>query len=214
MKVIDGGVTSAKGFKAAATAAGVKYPDREDMAMVYSERPCTAAGTFTGNIIKAAPVLWDMRIIREKKEKVHAVIVNTGIANAGTGSEGLRNCEETAKKTGEVLGIDKDQVIVGSTGVIGQQLNMPAIRAGGKAGRKLFDSREAAHTASRAIMTTDTHPKQSAVEFEISGVKVTLGGMSKGSGMIHPNMCTMLGYITTDACILRRHASESSFGCG
>ena len=202
MKVIDGGVTSAKGFKAAATAAGVKYPDREDMAMVYSERPCTAAGTFTGNIIKAAPVLWDMRIIREKKEKVHAVIVNTGIANAGTGSEGLRNCEETAKKTGEVLGIDKEQVIVGSTGVIGQQLNMPAILGGvEKLAEALSDSREAAHAASRAIMTTDTHPKEAAVEFEISGRTVRLGGMAKGSGMIHPNMGTMLGYITTDLCI-------------
>ena len=196
---IDGGVTAAKGFKAAACEAGVKYTDRLDMAMIYSASPCRAAGTFTSNVVKAAPVLWDRRIIRENSGDVHAVVVNTGIANAGTGKEGLRLCEETAEKAAETLGIAKDEVLIGSTGVIGPQLNMPAILAGvERLASGLAADRETSHMAAQAIMTTDTHPKEYAVETEIGGCRVTLGGMAKGSGMIHPDMCTMLGYITTD----------------
>ncbi len=200
MKMIDGGVTSAKGFKASSCAAGVKYKDRLDMAMVYSEKPCVAAGTFTSNVVKAAPVLWDRRIIREGTGDVRAVVVNTGIANAGTGKEGMRLCEETAETASRTLGINKDEVLIGSTGVIGPQLNMKAINGGIEmlAG-SLSDGREAAHHAAEAIMTTDTHPKECAIELEIGGKVVTLGGMAKGSGMIHPNMCTMLSYIMTDA---------------
>ena len=202
MKKIKGGVTSAKGFTVASTAAGIKYENREDMALLYSKKPCHVAGTFTSNVVKAAPVLWDRRIIREEKRDVHAVVVNTGIANAGTGKRGYMCCEKTAAKVAELLGIDENEVLVGSTGVIGPLLDMDKIYKGiEEMVPRLSDSIEAADKASCAIMTTDTHPKQSAVEFEISGVKVTLGGMSKGSGMIHPNMCTMLGYITTDACI-------------
>ena len=202
IEIVDGGVTAAKGFTASGCKAGVKYSDRLDMAMVYSEKPCIAAGTFTGNIVKAAPVIWDRRIIREGSDPVRAVVVNTGIANAGTGEEGLQHCRETAEKAAAVLGIEKDEVILGSTGVIGPQLNMPAILKGIdalKAG--LSDSRGSAHEASLAIMTTDTHPKECAVRFEIDGKTVTLGGMAKGSGMIHPNMGTMLSYLTTDLCI-------------
>ena len=200
MKMIDGGVTSAKGFKASSCAAGVKYKDRLDMAMVYSEKPCVAAGTFTSNVVKAAPVLWDRRIIREGTGDVRAVVVNTGIANAGTGKEGMRLCEETAETASRTLGINKDEVLIGSTGVIGPQLNMKAIENGIEmlAG-SLSDTREAAHHAAEAIMTTDTHPKECAIELEIGGKVVTLGGLAKGSGMIHPNMCTMLSYIMTDA---------------
>ena len=210
MKVIDGGVTSAKGFKASAFAAGVKYQDRLDMAMIFSEKPCTAAAVFTSNIVKAAPVLWDRKIIREDAGKVHAVVVNTGIANAGTGSEGMKLCGETAQKAAEVLGVEKNQVLVGSTGVIGPQLNMPAILNGvEKLSEGLSDSREAAHKAAEAIMTTDTHPKEFAVEFEAGGKIVRLGGMAKGSGMIHPDMCTMLGYITSDISISRELLQEA-----
>jgi glutamate N-acetyltransferase/amino-acid N-acetyltransferase len=199
MKVIDGGVTAAKGYKAAGVKAGVKYADRLDMAMVYSEKPCRTAGTFTSNVFKAAPVLWDSRIVREGNGCVHAIVVNTGIANAGTGKEGLRLCEETAEKAAGLLAIDKDEVLVGSTGVIGPQLNMTAILGGvEKLAGCLEDTREAAHTAATAIMTTDTHPKECAVEFTVGGKTVRLGGMAKGSGMIHPNMCTMLVYITSD----------------
>ncbi len=202
MRVIDGGVTAAKGFAAAGCMAGVKYENRLDMALVYSEKPCTAAGVFTKNVVKAAPVIWDQRVIREGTGKVHAIVVNTGIANAGTGKEGLQHCEETAEKTAEVLGIRKDEVITGSTGVIGPQLNMNAVLSGvDKLKDSLSESREAAHTAAKAIMTTDTHPKECAVDFEIEGKTVTLGGMAKGSGMIHPNMGTMLSYMTTDISI-------------
>lgn len=202
MKIIDGGVTSAKGFRASSCAAGVKYKDRLDMAMIYSEKPCVAAGTFTSNVVKAAPVLWDRRIIREGAGDVRAVVVNTGIANAGTGKEGMRLCEETAETASRTLGINKDEVLIGSTGVIGPQLNMKAINDGIEMlVGSLSDTREAAHHAAEAIMTTDTHPKECAIELEIGGKTVTLGGMAKGSGMIHPNMCTMLSYIMTDADI-------------
>lgn len=202
MEIIDGGVTAAKGFMAAGCKAGVKYPDRLDMAMVYSGKPCIAAGTFTGNVVKAAPVHWDKRIVRCGTGTVRAVVVNTGIANAGTGEEGLKDCAETAGKAASVLGIDKDEVLLGSTGVIGPRLNMQAILQGiDKLKDGLSDSREAAHVAAQAIMTTDTRPKECAVRFEVDGSTVTLGGMAKGSGMIHPNMGTMLIYLTTDLCI-------------
>ncbi len=210
MRTVDGGVTAAKGFKAAGYAAGVKYENRLDMAMVYSEKPCVAAGTFTSNVVKAAPVLWDRRIVRETDRPVHAVVVNTGIANAGTGEEGLKLCEETASKAAECLGTDRDEVLIGSTGVIGPQLNMTAILNGvERLAGILSDSRESAHTASQAIMTTDTHPKECAVTFTADGKTVTLGGMAKGSGMIHPNMCTMLGYITTDIKISKEMLQQA-----
>jgi len=201
MKVIDGGINAPIGFEAAGIEAGVKYQNRKDMAIIYSEQPCVVAGTFTSNIVKAAPVKWDMQIV-ENSEYAQAVIVNTGIANAGTGKEGMRICEETAKEAGTVLGIPTDAVLVGSTGVIGAQLPMDTIKAGV---RKLAEAkssdREAGENASKAIMTTDTVNKELAVTIDIAGVTVTLGAMSKGSGMIHPNMCTMLGYVTTDAKI-------------
>ncbi len=204
MKKIEGGVNKAKGFTVASCAAGIKYKGREDMALVYSKKPCVAAATFTSNVVKAAPVLWDRKLIREDKRDIHAIVVNTGIANAGTGKEGLDCCERTAEKAAALLGINKEEVVVGSTGVIGPQLNMEALLAGvEKMVPILSDSKEAADKAAAAIMTTDTHPKQAAVELEISGKKVTIGGMAKGSGMIHPNMCTMLAYITTDICISR-----------
>ncbi|MCR5303212.1 MAG: bifunctional ornithine acetyltransferase/N-acetylglutamate synthase, partial [Lachnospiraceae bacterium] len=174
MKKIEGGVTKAKGFTAASCAAGIKYKGREDMALVYSKKPCVAAATFTSNVVKAAPVLWDRKLIREDKRDIHAIVVNTGIANAGTGKEGLDCCERTADKAAALLGINKEEVVVGSTGVIGPQLNMEALLAGiEKMVPVLSDSKEAADKAAAAIMTTDTHPKQAAVELEISGEKVT-----------------------------------------
>lgn len=198
----EGGITSAKGFEAAAAAAGIKYQNRTDMALIYSTAPCEAAGTFTSNVVKAAPVLWDRHIVRESDAKVQAVVVNSGIANACTGREGLAICEETARAAGEALGIPAESVLVGSTGVIGMQLPMDRIREGiaalaaGKAG-----TREAGEAASRAIMTTDTVNKEVCVTITLGGKTVTLGGMSKGSGMIHPGMCTMLAYVTTDAAV-------------
>lgn len=201
MKIIDGGINAPIGFEAAGIEAEVKYKNRKDMAIIYSKEPCTVAGAFTSNVVKAAPVLWDKDIV-ENEPFAQAVIVNTGIANAGTGKEGMAYCEETAKKAAELLNIPVKSVLVGSTGVIGAQLPIDRIKAGVE---KLVvakaEDRESGTNASKAIMTTDTVNKELAVEIEIDGVKVTIGAMSKGSGMIHPNMCTMLGYVTTDADI-------------
>ncbi|MBQ6549960.1 MAG: bifunctional glutamate N-acetyltransferase/amino-acid acetyltransferase ArgJ [Lachnospiraceae bacterium] len=207
MQEIQGGITAAKGFKAASAAAGIKYQGRNDMAMILSDVPCTAAGTFTSNIVKAAPVLWDRKLVQDGGT-VRAVVVNTGIANAGCGPEGMAVCEDTAAYAAEVLGITKEEVLIGSTGVIGPVIDMNKLKNGIRLlVPALSDSREAAFEASKAIMTTDTVNKECAVSIELPSsdgtgtVTVTLGGMSKGSGMIHPNMCTMLGYIATDAAV-------------
>ncbi len=198
MKIIEGGVTAAKGFKAAGIEAGIKYKNRKDMAMIYSVTPCKAAGTFTTNVVKAAPVIWDRDIVRGKGI-AQAVVVNSGIANACTGEEGMGYCRETAEAAGKLLNIPSDTVLVGSTGVIGMQLKMDKLKAGiEKLVPMLGDSLEDGTLAAEAIMTTDTHSKQVAVTIEVGGKTVTVGGMAKGSGMIHPNMCTMLAYVTTD----------------
>lgn len=202
MNIIEnGGVTAAKGFSAAGTAAGIKYQGRMDMAMIYSEKPFNVAGTFTTNVVKAAPVIWDRDIVKGKGT-AQAVVVNSGIANACTGEQGLKYCRESAECAAELLGIKTDDVLVGSTGVIGMQLKMDKLKAGIKdLSGKLKSELSAGNEAARAIMTTDTHPKEIAVSVEIGGKTVTVGGMSKGSGMIHPNMCTMLAYVATDADI-------------
>ena len=209
MKIIDGGVTAAKGFKAASTAAEIKYKGRTDMAMVFSEVPCVAAGTFTTNVVKAAPVRWDQDIVYNH-QGARAVICNSGIANACTGEEGFVYCRETAKAASESLGIPEDSVLVASTGVIGMQLPIDRIANGVKAmAPKLEGSREAGLEAAKAIMTTDTEKKEAAVEIEIGGKTVTVGGMCKGSGMIHPNKCTMLGFITSDVDISKELLQEA-----
>lgn len=197
MKVIEGGVTAAKGFSAASCEANIKYKNRTDMAMIFSEKPCTVAGTFTTNVVKAAPVKWDMDVV-ENSKYAQAVVVNSGIANACTGKEGMDICEKTAEAVSEKLNIDKSAVLIGSTGVIGMQMPLDRITHGVEMlSEKLSGTIEAGHDAAKAIMTTDTMPKEVAVEIEINGTPVIIGGMSKGSGMIHPNMCTMLGYVTT-----------------
>ena len=204
MKIIKGGVTAAKGFQAAAAAAEIKYQGRTDMALIYSEKPCRTAGTFTTNVVKAAPVKWDKSIV-ESKVRSQAVIVNSGIANACTGAEGMEYCRETAEEVAKILGIDAKGVLIGSTGVIGMQLPIDRIKAGIA---KLAEGRsadlESGTEAAKAIMTTDTRKKEAAVRLEIGGKTVTIGGMAKGSGMIHPNMCTMLSFITTDAKISKK----------
>lgn len=201
MKIIDGGINAPIGFEAAGIEAGVKYENRKDMAIIYSKEPCVVAGAFTSNVVKAAPVMWDQDIV-ENEPFAQAAIVNTGIANAGTGSVGMVYCEATAKRTGEVLGIPAKAVLIGSTGVIGAQLPIERILKGvEKLAEAKSDAPASGTDASRAIMTTDTVNKELAVTVDIAGTTVTLGAMSKGSGMIHPNMCTMLGYVTTDARI-------------
>lgn len=210
MKVIDGGVTAAKGFKAAGVAAHIKYTERLDMAMIYSEQPAKVAGMFTSNIVKAAPVRYDMEIV-SGSPYVQAVVANSGIANAATGEPGMQICRDTAKAAAEALGIPENAVLLGSTGVIGEQLPMDRIRSGVTAlAEKLSDTREAAADAEAAIMTTDTVPKEVAVTVDIGGTTVTIGGMSKGSGMIHPDMCTMLAYICTDCDISKEMLDKAA----
>lgn len=201
MKQIKGGITVVPGFEAAAAAAQIKYEGRTDMALIYSSVPCVATGTFTTNVVKAAPVKWDQKIVKQGGA-VQAIIVNSGIANACTGEEGMQYCEQTAQTAAEVFGIQKEQVLVSSTGVIGKQLPMEKIQAGihmlaqAKGNDKLCGAE-----AAEAILTTDTHKKEAAVQLEIGGKTVTIGAMAKGSGMIHPNMCTMLSFLVTDAVI-------------
>ena len=203
MEKIKGGVTAAKGFEAASTAAGIKYKDRTDMALIYSQVPCEAAGTFTTNVVKAAPVKWDRQVVDSGK-KAQAVIVNSGIANACTGAEGFGYCKDTAEAAAKYLSVDAEGVLIGSTGVIGKQMPIDKLTAGIEvlAGKK-NDSIENGTEAAKAIMTTDTHEKELAVTIRVGGKTVTIGGMAKGSGMIHPNMCTMLAFVTTDAVITK-----------
>lgn len=203
MKQVKGGVTAAKGYEAASTAAGIKYVGRTDMAMIYSQVPCVTAGTFTTNIVKAAPVKWDQQVVYSD-EKSQAVIVNSGIANACTGQEGFGYCKDTAEAAAKALNISAAGVLIGSTGVIGKQMPIDKLTAGIKVlAEKKNDSLENGTEAAKAIMTTDTCEKELAVEIEVGGKIVTVGGMAKGSGMIHPNMCTMLAFITTDAVIAK-----------
>ena len=201
MEIIKGGVTAAKGFCAAGLNAGIKNNEKKDMAMVYSEKPCVTAGTFTTNKVFAAPVKWDKDIVANSPF-AQAVVVNSGVANACTGKEGDDACAAEAKAVSEALQVPESAVLVASTGVIGAQLPMDKICAGIKElPKKLGSSLEHGTLAAEAIMTTDTVDKQVAVQIEVGGKTVTVGGMCKGAGMIHPNMATMLCFVTTDACI-------------
>ena len=201
MNIINGGVTAAKGFEAASAAAGIKYQGRTDMALVYSQKPCEAAGTFTTNVVKAAPVKWDKKVV-ESSVKPQVIVINSGIANACTGEAGMECCKEVAKEVAKVLETETESVLIGSTGVIGMQLPVEKMKAGVHLlAEEKAAGQEMGNLAAKAIMTTDTKEKEAAVTIEIDGKTVTIGGMAKGSGMIHPNMCTMLAFITTDAVI-------------
>lgn len=198
---INGGVTAPKGFLASGLNAGIKNQTKKDMAMVFSNTPCAAAGVFTTNLVKAAPVKWDKEIVTTSPY-VQAVVVNSGIANACTGAEGLGYCADTAAEAAAALNIPKTAVLVASTGVIGKQLPIDKIKSGVTALSKVLgSSREDAKLAAEAIMTTDTKSKEVACTLELGGKQVTVAGMCKGSGMIHPNMCTMLCFVTTDVAI-------------
>ena len=198
---INGGITAPKGFLASGLNADIKNQTKKDMAMVFSSTPCAAAGVFTSNLVKAAPVKWDKEIVTTSPY-VQAVVVNSGIANACTGAEGLGYCADTAAEAAAALNIPKTAVLVASTGVIGKQLPIDKIKYGVTALSKVLgSSREDAKLAAEAIMTTDTKSKEVACTLELDGKQVTVAGMCKGSGMIHPNMCTMLCFVTTDAAI-------------
>lgn len=209
MEIITGGVTAAKGFWAAGVEAGIKYQNRKDMAMVYSKTPCRAAGVFTTNVVKAAPVLWDKEVV-ESEWEAQAIVVNSGIANACTGKLGYEYCRETAGAAADALEISPQSVLICSTGVIGMQLPMEKMTEGVRMLAKAIKPGEEVGTdAAKAIMTTDTRNKQVAVKVTIGGKEVTIGGMCKGSGMIHPNMCTMLAFVTTDVNISKKLLQEA-----
>ena len=201
MKKTDGGVTAPAGFKAAGIRAGIKANAvKKDMAIICSQVPAVCAGTFTRNVVKAAPVYWDKKIVEEGTAQ--AVIINSGIANACTGQEGISNCRKEAECAGHLLGIEPEKVFVASTGVIGAQLDMEIIEKGiGMLAGAMRDTADAADDAATAILTTDTHKKEIALTCQVEGRTVTIGGMAKGAGMIHPNMGTMLAFITTDAAV-------------
>ena len=200
IRKVAGGVCAARGFKAAGVPARIKYEGRNDVALVVADAPCAAAAVFTTNAVAAAPVVYDRAVV--KGGRVQAILANSGCANACTGEAGYRDAELSALATAGELGVDPRHVLVASTGVIGRRLPMDRLLAGMKdAAAKLARSEAAGLDAEKAVMTTDTKPKQAAVQTRIGGKTVTVGGMCKGSGMIEPNMATMLGFITTDAAV-------------
>lgn len=203
MKVIEGSVTAAKGFRAAGNAVGVKgaITEKKDLAIIVSDVPAVAAGAFTTNVVKATSVTRNMKIM-EGKGKINAVVANSGNANACTGEEGIKSNEKMAQCLADILGVDSSTVLTASTGVIGAVFPIDTITKGIKATFPMLGyDRNNALMAAEAIMTTDTYSKEVAVEFDLGGKTVHLGGMAKGSGMICPNMATMLSFITTDAAI-------------
>jgi glutamate N-acetyltransferase/amino-acid N-acetyltransferase len=194
--ISSGSVTSALGFLAGAVHAGIKREDELDLAILCSEVPCKAAGVFTTNQIKSAPVILSQKLIAKKRAQ--AVVVNSGCANACMGSQGMADARGMANLAAAKLGISPAEVLVASTGVIGVPLPMDKIRAGIP---KIKPTREGGHDFCRAIMTTDTRPKELAVQVDLKGTKFTIGGVAKGIGMVHPNLATMLCFIATDAVV-------------
>ena len=199
-KCVPGGVCAAQGFRAAGVPAEIKYKNRKDVALIVSDAPCAAAAVFTTNAVAAAPVCYDRVAI--KGGRIQAILANSGCANACTGDAGYADAARAAEATAAELGISPRHVLVASTGVIGRRLPMDRLLAGLKeAAAQLARTPAAARAANEAVMTTDTKPKEAAVQVKIGGKTVTVGGMCKGSGMIEPNMATMLGFITTDAAV-------------
>jgi glutamate N-acetyltransferase / amino-acid N-acetyltransferase len=201
MKLISSGhTTSPRGFIAAATACGLKQSGKQDLALLVSQADCAAAAVFTRNQVVAAPVVVDRESLAVNRNRIRAVVANSGCANACTGSAGLANARRMQQLTAAAIGCQAEQVLVLSTGVIGVQLAMDKIARGIRQTAGTL-STAGGSAAVRAIMTTDTRPKQMAIRLELPGGPVTIGGMAKGSGMIHPNMATMLAVITTDAAV-------------
>ncbi|TEB13221.1 bifunctional glutamate N-acetyltransferase/amino-acid acetyltransferase ArgJ [Pelotomaculum propionicicum] len=209
------GVTAAAGFMAGAAMAAIKKADKRDVTVIYSTVPASAAGVFTLNKVKAAPVL--LSIGRLASGKAQAVVVNSGNANACNGEQGMKDALAMAAEAAAVLNIPEEMVLVASTGVIGKKMPMDKVLPGVREAAGVV-SPGGGSLAAQAIMTTDTYPKETQVRLQLGGKTVTIGGMAKGSGMIHPNMATLLGFITTDAAIsdaclkqALRYAVERSF---
>ena len=198
LKKIAGGITAPKGFKAAGVKAGIKKSGKLDLAIIYSTVPASVAAVFTNNTMAAAPVIVSRQVVQNGTAS--AVVVNSGCANACTGSQGLLDAQEMAHVTAQLLKLEDQEVIVSSTGIIGVSLEMDKINDGIKRAVAQLDVK-GYDNATKAIMTTDTFSKSCAYEFELGGVPVRIAGIAKGSGMIHPNMATMLCFINTDAAI-------------
>jgi len=198
MKELSGGITAVPGFLASGTYSGIKKVEKKDLALIFSEKPCTAAGLFTKNEVKGAPVIISQRNI--KKGIGQAIVANSGNSNACTGKQGTKDAEEMAALTAKALNIKSNLIYVASTGVIGEPMPMEKVR-NGIANAALRLSKEGGRDAAEAIMTTDTFLKEKAVQIDVGGKTITIGGIAKGSGMIYPNMATMLSFIATDAKI-------------
>jgi glutamate N-acetyltransferase / amino-acid N-acetyltransferase len=206
--VIPGGLTAPRGWTAGVAACGIKAftagasalpsGQRDDLTVVASSLPCDSGGVFTTNRVKSASVVIDQ--LHLKANRLQAMVVCSGNANACTGAQGFRDALQMAKLTSDQIDLEPNQVLVGTTGVIGRYLPMDAVKHGIREACRSM-SPEGGEAAARAIMTTDTVPKVHAVELELGGVPVRVGGMAKGSGMIHPNMATMLAFVTTDAAV-------------
>jgi glutamate N-acetyltransferase/amino-acid N-acetyltransferase len=194
--VSSGSVTSALGFLAGAVHAGIKSEDEFDLAILYSEVPCKAAGVFTTNQIKSAPVVLSQKNIANRRAQ--AIVVNSGCANACMARQGLADARVMVNLTAAKLGISPEEILIASTGIIGVPLPIDKIRAGIP---KIKPAREGGHDFCRAIMTTDTRPKELAVHVDSKGTEFTIGAVAKGIGMIHPNLATMLCFIATDAVV-------------
>lgn len=203
MQQLDGGITSPRGFQAAGVRAGVKMKGN-DVALIYSTVPAKATAVFTTSVVKAAPVLWSQRIAA-RQGNVQAVVANSGNANACTGEAGMEHAIAMAETAAQGLGLAVNEVMVASTGVIGVPLPIDKVTEGiRRACERVAEDAVSGTTAAEAIMTTDTFFKQVATQVDIDGRTVTIGGIAKGSGMIHPNMATMLAFLTTDV-----HISQS-----
>jgi glutamate N-acetyltransferase/amino-acid N-acetyltransferase len=198
MKLLKGNIGDVPGIRAVGVHAGLKLK-RRDMALLLSEVPASAAAVYTTNKVQAAPIDVCRDHLQASHGKAHAIVVNSGCANACTGTQGLRDARRMAALTAKVAGCAPHEVLVASTGVIGQPLDMAKVEAGVKALGKALEGPNLG--AGEAILTTDTVEKQVLVEFKIQGVTCRLGGIAKGSGMIHPNMATMLGFLATDVAV-------------
>jgi glutamate N-acetyltransferase/amino-acid N-acetyltransferase len=196
-----GHVTSPTGFRAAVAECGIKYAGRPDLALIASERPCSAAALFTTNRVKAAPVIFGQRLLARRADALQAVAINSGNANACTGAAGLEAAQQVARAVEQTLALPADSALVMSTGVIGVPLPAEKIVRQLPEAAIMLEC-EGGAAAARAIMTTDTRPKTCAVQVDLpSGGRVAIGGMAKGAGMIAPNMATMLAVVTTDAAV-------------
>ena len=198
LRVVDGGVTAPSGFRASGLHCGIKASGKPDLSLIVSDTPATAAGVFTVNLAKAAPVYLSQDHLASSGGVAHAIITNSGCANACTGPQGMTDAVEMARITAAAVGCREHHVLVASTGVIGVNLKMDKIRAGLPHAVAALAA-DGGPAAARAIMTTDPFPKEYAVEVRTESGTFTVGGMAKGSGMIEPRMATMLGYLTTDA---------------